>query len=278
MPSSFYADLHIHSAASDGTFTPLEVVSHAREVGLKTIALTDHDTVAGVTQAIKAGDEIGLEVIPGIEMGSDVDGRDIHILGYFIDCRNRAFLAGLEDLKLKRLSRAEEMCARLTERGMPIDVNDGLKLATGGVLTRAHIGRAVVDKGYAASVNEVFAKYLGNGKPCFVPKYNETAGGVIRAIIKAGGLPVIAHPKLSGIDNRIEDLVAAGLRGIEAYCMDHGKEDVRRYLSLADHYGLLVTGGSDCHGPRTPGRFMMGQCGVSEKRVYALKAAAKHAS
>lgn len=276
MPNKVYADLHIHSTASDGTFTPAEVVRHAADIGLKAISLTDHDTVAGVEEAIKAGKELGIEVLPGIEMGSDVSGHDIHILGYFIDVCDKTFLEYLEKLKEKRIGRAVEMCARLTERNMPVTLDEALALAPGGVLTRAHIARAIVEKGHASSVNEVFDKHLANGKSCFVPKYNETADDVIDTIIKAGGLPVLAHPKLSGIDNRIESLTASGLRGVEAYCLDHNSDDIKRYLGWADRLGLLVTGGSDCHGPRTPGRFFMGESGVSKDRLASLKEASKH--
>jgi hypothetical protein len=274
MPNKVYADLHTHSTASDGTFTAAEVVSHAAEIGLKAISLTDHDSVAGVSSAMQAGVEHGVEVIPGIEMGSDVSGHDIHILGYFIETDNADFLRYLENLKSKRIGRAEEMCGRLTSRKMPITIDEALALAPGGVLTRAHIARALVNKGYVTSVNEVFEKYLANGKPCFVPKYNETADDVIDTILKAGGLPVLAHPKLSAMDNRIESLTAAGLRGLEVYCIDHRPGDIRRYLRLADKLGLLVTGGSDCHGPKTPGRFLMGYCGVNKDRLTALKEAA----
>ncbi len=276
MPSRFYADLHIHSTSSDGTFTPSQVVEHAAEIGLKAISLTDHDTIGGLTEAIEAGDRIGLRIIPGMEMGSDVGGNDIHILGYFIDYRDQKLLSTLEELKVQRLSRADEMCSRLSKANMPVTVDEALALAPGGVLTRAHIARAVVNKGYLDSVNSVFERYLGNGLSCFVPKYNLTIDKVIKTIIDAGGLPVLAHPKLSKIDDMIDSLVEKGLRGIEVYCLDHYPGDVKRYLKIADDHDLLVTGGSDCHGPRTPGRFFMGECGVSEDRVDALTAASRH--
>ena len=273
MPSRYYADLHTHSTASDGTFTVAEVVGHAKEIGLRAISLTDHDTVGGVAEAIETGDKLGLKVIPGIEMGSDAGGKDIHVLGYFIDYLDKILIDKLEELKIQRLSRAEEMCAKLTRAKMPITVDEALSLAPGGVLTRAHIARAVVQKGYVSSVNEVFASYLGNGMSCFVPKYNLSVEKVIDIIKAAGGLPVLAHPKLSGVDDRIESLVDMGLRGIEVYCLDNKAADVRRYLKLTDHFKLVATGGSDCHGPRTPGRFLMGECGVNEDRFNTLIAA-----
>ncbi|MFA5867716.1 MAG: PHP domain-containing protein [Actinomycetota bacterium] len=277
MPSRCYADLHIHSTSSDGTFTASQVVEHASEIGLKAISLTDHDTVGGVAEAINTGNRFGLTVIPGIEMGSDAGGKDIHMLGYFIEYHDDNLLSILEDLKVQRLSRADEMCSKLSEANMPVSVEEALALAPGGVLTRAHIARAVVKKGYLDSVNSVFERYLGNGLSCFVPKYNLTIDKVIATIKDAGGLPILAHPKLSKIDDMIGSLVDKGLRGIEVYCLDHNKADIKRYLKIADDYDLLVTGGSDCHGPRTPGRFFMGECGVTEDRVAALIAAANHA-
>ena len=273
MQSNVYADLHIHTTASDGTFSPKEAVENAAKIGLGAAAITDHDSVDSLPDALATGKSLGVEIVPGIEMGSDISDRDIHILGYYIDYRDRAFRASLEDLKLKRLSRAEEMCRRLSERGLNVTVGESLKLATGGVLTRAHIARAVVGKGLAPSVSDVFEKHLGNGQPCFVPKYNLSAVEVISVIKDIGGIPVLAHPKLSRIDAEIADFASHGLMGIEAYCLDHDAADVARYISIAENLGLLVTGGSDCHGPRTPGRFMMGACGVDKERFEALKAA-----
>lgn len=270
MPSKFYADLHIHSRASDGSFSPAETVSNAAQVGLKAIALTDHDTVAGVAEAVEAGKRLNIGVIPGIEMGSDIDGRDIHVLGYFVDYNDAVFLAYLTELAENRLTRAAEMCEKLTAAGAPLTLDDAKSQAPGNVLTRAHIARAVVAKGHARSVSEVFNVYLGNGKSCFVPKYNLTSADVISAIIKAGGIPVLAHPKLSKIDYAIEGLVGEGLAGIEAYCIDHNREDINRYLETANRYGLVVTGGSDCHGPHTPGRFTMGTCGVDRALFDSL--------
>ncbi len=274
MPSKVFADLHIHSIASDGTFTPTEVVARAVELGLHAIALTDHDTVAGLAEAMAAAEEAGLDFVPGIEMGSDVGDRDIHILGYYVDYQSPDFLSYLEDLKKKRLTRAADMCERLTAAGMPLTLDEALRQTTNGLLTRAHIARAVVAAGYARNIGEVFELHLGNGKPCFVPKYNFTAGDVIAAIKAAGGIPVLAHPQLSRADEKIPELVEQGLMGLEGHCLDHKRHDVEHYIELADKYGLIVTGGSDCHGPRTPGRFTMGSCGVDEPRLRLLKQAA----
>jgi predicted metal-dependent phosphoesterase TrpH len=270
MPSKFYADLHIHSRASDGTFTPAQTAENAARLGLKAMSLTDHDTVAGVAEAIEAGKKAGIKVIPGIEMGSDIGGRDIHVLGYFVAYQDTAFLRYLDELEEKRLVRAEEMCANLTKAGIKVSLDDAKAQTSGKILTRAHIARAVVAKGYAHTINEVFTEYLGNGKPCFVPKYNLSSADVIEAIISAGGIPVLAHPKLSKIDYAISDLVEEGLAGLEVYCIDHNQADIKRYLEKAEKYDLVVTGGSDCHGPHTPGRFTMGTCGIDRARFDKL--------
>jgi 3',5'-nucleoside bisphosphate phosphatase len=274
MPNNVYADLHVHSNASDGTFTPAEVVEHAARLGLGAVALTDHDTVAGLQAAAAEARTRRIDLVPGIEMGSDVSGRDIHILGYFVDYLSLEFLTYLEDLKEKRLERAEQMCQRLTAAGVPLTLEDALRQTTNGLVTRAHIARAVVAGGYAHDIGEVFDRYLGNGKPCFVPKYNFTAADVIAAIKKAGGVPVLAHPKLSRVDDMIPDLAASGLMGVETYCIDHTPVDIKRYAGIAKQYGLLITGGSDCHGPRTPGRFTMGSRGVDKAALDTLKLAA----
>jgi len=262
MPNSVYADLHIHTTASDGTFTPADAVNNATNIGLAVMAVTDHDTVKGLEPAFAAACETNVQIVPGIEMGSDINGRDIHILGYYIDYRSTAFLDYLTELNAQRMVRAKEMCARLSAMGMNISVADAMATATGDVLTRAHIARALVNKGLAHSITEVFDNYLGNGKSCFVPKYNLTSSDVITSIKEAGGIPVLAHPKLSRADDAVADLVEQGIEGIEAYCRDHSRADIRHYTEVAAKYGLTVTGGSDCHGPHTPGRFCMGSCGI----------------
>jgi predicted metal-dependent phosphoesterase TrpH len=236
--------------------------------------VTDHDTVAGVKEAADAANKLGVRLIPGIEMGSDINGRDIHILGYFVDYESAALIEYLDTLNQNRMVRAREMCANLAGRGIDVTIEDAQAQATGNVMTRAHIARAAVAKGYAHGIGEVFDRYLGNGKPCFVPKFNLTSANVIDAIKAAGGIPVLAHPKLNDADDAIPGLVEQGLAGIEAYCRDHSAADIDRYNRFAAKYGLLVTGGSDCHGPDTPGRFCMGVSGLDEGGLTAFLAAA----
>lgn len=264
-------DLHIHTTASDGTFSPSEAVQYAAKLNLKVISITDHDTVGGIPEAIEEAKEVGIEVIPGIEMGSDVGGRDIHILGYFIDYKSRWLHNYLETLKLLRLGRAEEMLKKLAEKNIKINLNDTLRFATGGILTRAHVAKAMVEKGYVGSVREAFDKYLGRDRPCYVVKYNYSAADVIQAIKNVGGIPVLAHPGVSKIDETIPQLVAAGLRGIEVISGDHTATQIGRYKKIAKQYRLLITGGSDDHGPQAPGRFLLGTVSVPDRIAQDLK-------
>lgn len=264
-------DLHIHTTASDGTFTPSEAVQYAAKLGLKIISITDHDTVGGIPEALEEAKNVGIEVIPGIEMGSDVGGQDIHILGYFIDYKSRWLHNYLETLKLLRLGRAEEMLKKLAEVNIKINLNDALRFASGGILTRAHIAKAMAKKGYVNSIKEAFDKYLGRDKPCYVVKYNYSAADVIQAIKNVGGIPVLAHPGVSKIDKMIPQLVTAGLQGIEAISGDHTATQISQYQKIAKQYNLVVTGGSDDHGPHAPGRFLMGTVSVPNKIAQDLK-------
>lgn len=264
-------DLHIHTTASDGTFSPSEAVQHAAKLHLKVISITDHDTVSGIPEAFEEAKNVGIEVIPGIEMGSDVGGRDIHILGYFIDYKSRWLHNYLETLKLLRLGRAEEMLKKLAQVNIKINLNDALRLATGGILTRAHIAKAMVEKGYVGNIKEAFNKYLGRDCPCYVVKYNYSVADVVQAIKNVGGIPVLAHPGVSQIDETIPQLVDAGLRGIEALAGDHTAAQVSHYKQLAKKYNLLITGGSDDHGPQTPGRFLLGRVSIPDKIAQDLK-------
>jgi predicted metal-dependent phosphoesterase TrpH len=267
-------DLHLHTTASDGTFTPTQLVQQAAKLGLKIISVTDHDTVGGVQEAIDAGKTVGVEVIPGIELGSDIGGQDIHILGYFIDYKSVWLLNFLESLKLVRLGRAEQILKKLTEYKINLDLNEVLKLARGGIVTRAHIGQAMVDQRHVASIREAFDKYLGRDKPCYVVKYNYSSADVINAIKTVGGIPVLAHPGISKIDELIPSLVKEGLMGLEAIASDHSPSLIEHYQWIAKRFNLITTGGSDDHGPRTPGRFLIGKVQVSDEIAQNLEQAA----
>lgn len=273
-PNRSGADLHLHTTSSDGTFTPSELVLYADGLGLKTISVTDHDTVGGLDEALRTAQGLGITIIPGIEMGSDVGGHDIHILGYFIDYKYAWLNSYLKELKEFRLTRAEEMIRRLNARGIDVSLDDAMRLAPGDVLTRAHIGKAMVEKGHVGNIAEAFDYYLGRDQSCYVSKYNYSSADVIDAIKKVGGIPVLAHPGVSKVDECIPQLIKDGIMGLEAYCLDHTDKQLKMYKRIAEQNGLLVTGGSDDHGPKTPGRFKIGRMRLEDEYVDALRAAA----
>lgn len=241
-------DLHIHTTASDGLETPGEVVARAVDKGLRAIAITDHDTVAGVSEGISAGSKLGMEVIPGIEINTNYRGNEVHILGYFLDCESPALLEQLGRIRKQRVERIGKIVGELNDLGFNIQMKEVLLTAGDSVVGRPHIARTLVKKGMVSSTDKVFDKYIGEGKVAFVPRYGLTPIEAIGLIKKAGGVPVLAHPGLMNCDGLIGKLVAAGLQGLEVYHSDHTAEQSSHYRRIADNYGLVITGGSDYHG------------------------------
>lgn len=257
-----YIDLHVHSNASDGTLTPTEVVRLAASLSLSAIALTDHDTLAGIKEAQTAAlllsdSENPLRIIPGTEISAAYNKRDIHILGLFLDIDNKTLNDALQEALLKRNERNEEMTARLRGAGINITVED-LKASEGeAVLTRAHFAKYMTEHGYTKSNKEAFEKYLNDSSPYYVPREYLTPETAISLIHQAGGLAVLAHPllykyNLEQLDELISLLAGFGLDGIETiYSMNTGFDEgiVRRF---ANRYNLVMTGGSDFHGSNKP--------------------------
>lgn len=251
-------DMHVHSNASDGTFTPRELVDYAVKKGLKAFALTDHDTVAGLEEAIGSAQGSNIEVIPGIEFSTAYEGRDIHILGYDMDYRSDEFRDGLKALIESRDVRNMEMTELLVRNGFEKITYKALKEAfPDAVITRAHIARLMVSFGYAGDMREVFDRYIGEGCPFYVGRKRSTPKQAIELILTAGGIPVLAHPllygfTLSGLERAVKEFVTYGLCGIEAiYSMNTGAEE-REMKRLALRNRLLITGGSDFHGSNKP--------------------------
>jgi len=245
-------DLHIHSTASDGTVAPADIVARATKMGLPAISLTDHDSVAGVSAALEAGTRLGITVIPAVELSAGVDGRSMHVLGYFIDHTDLVLTERLERLRAVRLDRAERMVRALAAAGYGIAIADVLLEADGGAVGRAHVARTLVARGYADSMPDAFDRFLGHGRPFYVPKPVAAPAEVMRWISEAGGIAVLAHPAVSEVDDLIEGLAAEGLAGIEAYHRDHDQAERERYTALAARLGLIATGGSDFHGDDRP--------------------------
>ena len=260
------ADLHIHSTASDGTVAPASIVSMARDLGIWTIAVSDHDSVDGIPEALAAGSSLGVTVIPAVELSAETDGRSVHILGYFIDHKDPGLLSHLQGLREIRLSRARELVRILGDGGYPISLDQVLARTSGGSVGRAHVARVLVEEGHVPSSGAAFDRLIGRGKPFYVEKPVASPSEVISTIRSAGGIAVLAHPTVSNAEDLIEPLTVAGLQGIEALHAQHTASDRERLRTIADRLGLAVTGGSDFHGP-CEGRTRLGDGGMSDAEL-----------
>jgi 3',5'-nucleoside bisphosphate phosphatase len=243
-------DLHIHSKASDGKFSPRDVVRKAASLGLRIISLTDHDTVSGVAEALgTAASFPGLRVIPGVEISTDVAHGEIHVLGYFIDCGSPYLLSRLETMRNSRLDRAKKMVDKLAGLGMKIEWSRVEELAAGSTVGRPHVAQALMEKGYIGTFKEAFDRFIGRNGPAYVERDKMTPAGAAELIIRAGGLPVFAHPlTFDGYEAMTAELLSAGLVGIEAYYKYSSHDEISDILLLAQKHNLIPTGGSDFHG------------------------------
>lgn len=245
-----YADLHLHSTASDGCLTPTELVAKARELDIQVIALTDHDTTEGIEEALTAGKKYSVQVIPGIELSTELEDREIHILGYKINRFSPALQAMLNRLQEARIQRLQDITKCLRDNGFDITWQEVLALAgSTSSLGRPHVARVMVSKGYASSVRAVFAEWIGQGCPCYVKRFKLTPKDGIDIIHAAGGMAFLAHPGLilQGL-TVAESLLPHGLDGVEVYHSMHSDDQVKETLAFARSEELLVSGGSDCHG------------------------------
>jgi 3',5'-nucleoside bisphosphate phosphatase len=244
-------DLHTHSTASDGLLAPADLIRHAHEVGITTLALTDHDTTNGLQEARAAGATHGIAVIPGVEINTDLPDQpiEIHILGYFIDCQNRDFQLQLSHRRSARERRARRIVAQLQQYGIPLTwelVSRHVK----GTIGRPHIAEALMDLGVTKTVSEGFDKYLSRGMPGYVPREPFTPVQAIHLARLGQGIPVLAHPGgITNLADILPDLVEAGLAGIEVYYGSYDDLIIERLLDLCHQFSLVPTGGSDYHGP-----------------------------
>lgn len=244
------SDLHVHTTFSDGRLTPEEIVAAAKDAGLSYIAITDHDTVEGIRHLYEQGlyPSKTLHIIPGIEFSCEVDEHDVHILGYDFDIYNQALEDKVTELSESRWARFSQMVEKLQKLGYAITESDVLQIAgTSRAIGRAHMARALVKKELVGSVREAFDKLLEHGQPAYVPHYRIEPEDAIALIRNAGGVPVLAHPKLVGDDAIVERMLALDFGGLEVYYPRHDEEDVARYKAMAEAHGLLITGGSDFH-------------------------------
>ena len=265
-------DLHTHSTKSDGTFSPEELIRYAQAKGLSAIALTDHDTADGIEEALKAAQMLREEaqgssgssspavpdVIPGVELSTQYRGRDIHVVGLFIDWRNSGFNTRLREFADARIYRNQKMCRLLTEGGYPVNYEELLSFFPDTVVTRAHFAQYMLEKGFISSIDEAFRKLIGDDCPFFVPREKISPQDGVSFLLQYGAVPVLAHPlqyKMS--DDQLCELLASlcgyGLSGIEVYYSGYKPADTAYLSRLSEKFGLLPSGGSDFHGSRKKG-------------------------
>ncbi|MGN0141296.1 MAG: PHP domain-containing protein [Roseburia sp.] len=277
-------DLHVHSTASDGTVSPAELISLARAAGLSAIALTDHDTTAGVPEAAQAAERSGIELIPGIELSTTYGDKEIHIVGLFIDPKNELLSAKTKEFRDCRDRRNEKMVAALQQEGFPITMEQLEQENPDCVITRANIARFLFHHGYIKSVQEAFDKYIGDGCRCYVGRFKISPMEAAALIRQAGGVAILAHPLLyhmssARLQQLIDDLKAAGLDGIEAIYSTYTPGEERLMKELASKNGLLISGGSDFHGSNKPSIRLgsgKGSLFVPYSVLSALRQAAEH--
>ena len=251
-------DLHVHSNKSDGSCSPSELVDLAIQKGLSAFALTDHDTTAGLDEAIEYAKDRDIEVVPGIEFSTEYQGRDIHVLGLAIDYKAPVFADRLQAFVDSRIGRNRKMCRNLTEAGIDISYEKLMAAYPGAVITRAHYARYLLDHGYVKSLPEAFERYVGDHCPYFVPREKVTPVQAVQLIRQAKGIPVLAHPTLyhmgkDALQKLVSSLTEAGLVGLEAVYSTYSAGEEREMRQLASRNGLLISGGSDFHGSNKPG-------------------------
>lgn len=262
---AFYADLHSHSNASDGSDPPARVVERAAAAGLKVLALTDHDTVAGVREAQEAGRKFDVQIIEGAELTCYVQGKEVHVLGYGIDIDSDELNSHCEEFQKARIERARQIGDRLADAGVPVDMDKVMAEADGGVVGRPHVANALIEAGHVADFQEAFDRYLAEGKPACVPKMQVTAKQCVDVIRNAGGVAIMAHPNLGPRVDQIPALIEAGAAGIEVWHSAHDQEGTDKLFVLAEQHGWQKTGGSDCHGSIKGMGPILGDFGLQEE-------------
>lgn len=273
-------DLHLHTTASDGRCAPEVLVREAYDKGIRTLAVTDHDTMAGVAPAAAAARELGMTLVPGIEITSVHGGKDVHVLAYFLPELSEALRTLLAEQRRNRTARAQLIAERLAAAGAPIDVEALMEAGTalgGKSLARPQIAQALIAAGHVATVAEAFDRFLSEDGPAYVPHQGASPVDVVDLIGQAGGASSLAHPGYTKKDEIVSDLVAAGLTAIEAYHSSHDEAATSRYLEMAAHFGVAVTGGSDYHGPSTRRSEFFGVTNLPARQFELFQVAAGRA-
>ncbi len=265
-------DLHLHTTASDGRLSPSSLVNLARERGLEVIAITDHDSVGGISEALETANQgPGIVVIPGVEINTDLASGELHMLGYFIDYRDADLALALEKIRESRVGRAQKMVEKLKALGMPVEWSRVQEMAHGESICRPHIAQALLEKRFVDSEREAFDKYIGRNGPAYVEREKVQPADAVRIIKAAKGLPVLAHPAdIKDLNSLIIDLKDAGLVGLEAYYGQYDANTVKRMVRLANEHGLLTTGGSDYHHFGDDREVPLGTVDIPEESINAL--------
>lgn len=269
-----YADLHVHTTSSDGTFSPAQLVKEGIKRKLSAIAVTDHDTIDAIAHVLAEAEGQNLEVIPGIELTAQHEGLEVHLLGYFFDYRNKILLESVELIRKGRIQRVHKIVENLRGLGVDLDAEIIFKLSGKATVGRMHIAKALLQEGKVSSIPEAFRKYIGDSSPAYVLGFDLCVPDAIKIIRQAGGVAVLAHPYLLRNDNLISEFVNYGLEGIEAYYPEHPQSVVNFYLDLAKRLNILVTGGSDFHGGSKPD-IKLGMVKVPFELVEKLRQAKK---
>jgi len=264
-------DLHSHTTASDGQYSPTALIQLASKAGITHLAVTDHDTVGGLAEAATAAQQVGLTLIPGIEISAFIDSKEIHVLGHFISPQDPALASFESRARQERFERMKKMVGKLNDLGFPISMQQVLTVAEGAQLGRPHLARVLVDLNYCATLKEAFDRFLATGKPAFVDRLRLPSEKAIELIQNAGGAATLAHPATSKVtDPELEALANAGLSGLEVFRVDHSPSQRTRYLELAHELNLVPTAGSDFHGEKvTPDR-QVGCVSMVESSLNAL--------
>ncbi len=265
-------DLHIHTTFSDGKLTPCEVIKEAYHRDIAAVAITDHDTMGGVDQAIKAGQKYGVEVVPGIELSTYFRDKEIHILGFYCEAKHKLLEKTLSFIRQARYYRIRKMLDLLKKIGINLEMKEVMAIAGGESLGRPHLAELIFQKGYCHSPREAFQLYLGEGKPAYVKRLKMSAEIAFKLVRRSGGLAILAHPGIYRIDKFIPELKCLGLSGLEVFHPDHNLATCLRYYRLAQKYGLIISGGSDFHGPDFGAAAAPGAVTVSYNFLERIKA------
>jgi 3',5'-nucleoside bisphosphate phosphatase len=263
-------DLHIHTNHSDGYYSPGQIVLKAKKAGLDVISITDHDNLNGIPEAVEAAKELGVEVIPGVEISSDLGDREVHILAYFVEQNNQELERYLLFFREERIKRAERIVKKLNSLGLSISLNDVLDIAQNSAVGRPHIAQVMLEKKLVSTYYEAFNKYIGNGCPAYEKKVHISPQSAFKIISDAGGLSFIAHPGYMP-ESMLKDLIEAGVDGIEVVHPSHSNQQVRFYKGIVNEYFLLESGGSDFHGGKRDDDKTLGNYNVNFSILDAMR-------